>query len=736
MLRRSWPYALLLGELLVFYWRVLFLYPAYVIPWDLRYYHFPIASLASRSLAHGSLPLWDPYIYCGYPIYANPQAQFFYPPALISILLSNWLAPERLLYFLELQLIAHILLAGIFCYWLLRSLDLGRVPATLGATVFQLGAFFASQTQHLAAVDAAAWLPLVWLALLQWNRHSCLSPTDAPLQSNRHSCLSRDRVPWLALLAFAFSMSTLAGFPAVTAVVFGSSLLLALFLVIFREASLKLFLGWAVAAALAAAVSAIQLLPTLELTRWSVAQYRSDFLGTGGGMPLQSLVSLVSPNHYSIFDLSHFSQPWNFTFLYTYCGLVGLALALAGAIGRSKFSRIFGIMTLIAAVAMLGDATPVGKAAFLALPRMLRASIYPQYALVLFTLSMAVLAGLGAQKFVDAPRLWPKRLAGPLLLAATAIDLIAVGSGRPMNTVSTKFEPAVTQEQFEGSRELLERLRALVNPTTPPARIDTIDDSLDWPSTAELTEIPTASGNDPFALIRYMQVRSALAEHATRWGRYYQVAHTESPVLDALNVRYLLTRTLLAHPPPKLARLPDLPGRAIYENTAVLPRFFLVNRTLAAASMENALAIVRSPGFRPRDLAVIENAPALQASLNSEAATATNTGPASNSSVRVLRYEPRIVVLETDALHAAFLVTSEAYYPGWRARIDGREQPLLLTNAAFRGLEIPAGRHHIEMRFSPRIIWYGGAVTFAGLMVLVCGALLSAIIGRQRRWIS
>jgi len=273
MLRRSWPYALLLGELLVFYWRVLFLYPAYAIPWDLRYYHFPIAALAARSLAQFSLPLWDPSIYCGYPIYANPQAQVFYPPALLSILLSNWLAPERLLYFLELQLIAHILLAGIFCYWLLRSLDLCRVPATLGATVFQLGAFFASQTQHLAAVDAAAWLPLVWLALLQWNRHSCLS---------------RDRLSWLAVLAFAFAMCTLAGFPAVAAVVFGSSLLLALLLVIFREAPVKLLLGWAIAAVLAAALGAIQLLPTLELTRLSVAQYRSDFLGTGGGLPFSS----------------------------------------------------------------------------------------------------------------------------------------------------------------------------------------------------------------------------------------------------------------------------------------------------------------------------------------------------------------------------------------------------------------------------------------------------------------
>ncbi len=39
------------------------------------------------------------------------------------------------------------------------------------------------------------------------------------------------------------------------------------------------------------------------------------------------------------------------------------------------------------------------------------------------------------------------------------------------------------------------------------------------------------------------------------------------------------------------------------------------------------------------------------------------------------------------------LATSEAWYPGWRASIDGRPAPLLVTNAAFRGLALPPGRH-------------------------------------------
>src|SRR5580704_19340133 len=106
--RTWWPYGVLAAEILVFYRLVLFV-PGYAIPWDLRSYHFPLASFIAKSLSRGELPLWDPYTYCGMPFYANIQAQLFYPPALIAILASNALAPGHLLYMPELQLIGHVL---------------------------------------------------------------------------------------------------------------------------------------------------------------------------------------------------------------------------------------------------------------------------------------------------------------------------------------------------------------------------------------------------------------------------------------------------------------------------------------------------------------------------------------------------------------------------------------------------------------------------------------------------
>ena len=71
-----WPYAVLIAEVLLFFRRVLFDF-SYVIPWDLRYYHFPMMAFMARSLRAGELPLWDPYSYCGFHL------REFYPAALL-----------------------------------------------------------------------------------------------------------------------------------------------------------------------------------------------------------------------------------------------------------------------------------------------------------------------------------------------------------------------------------------------------------------------------------------------------------------------------------------------------------------------------------------------------------------------------------------------------------------------------------------------------------------------------
>ncbi len=471
---------MLLAEILLFYRKVLFS-SGFVIPWDFRYYHFPLASFIARSFQRGELPLWDPYTYCGMPLYADLTAQVFYPPAALTILLSNWTGGAHLFYFLELQLIAHVWLAGWFAFRMLRRLNLDRIAALLGASIFQLGGFFASQAQHLGAIDGAAWLPLAWLAVLS-------------LQSGL-------RWRWVGALAASFAMSILAGFPAVTAVIFGSSLLVAVALITFRRAGVRLLGGVALAAMWAGCLAAVQLLPTLELTKLSVAALRGEWLGTGGGLPFQSLVSLIAPNHYGIFDTKTYSAPWNLTFLYLYCSLPGFALAVIALARKARNAAIFGLLTACFALWMLGDSTPIGRSLFPLLPKLVKSSLYAEFAMLPFVLGVATLAALGSHS------LFRSRVLLGSLLVVTVFDLVVTGSGRPMNTSAIQEEPGITREHFDGNREILDRLRQLVNQTTPPARIDTVDDAINWAGTAALTEIPTANGIHPFALARLIQAR-------------------------------------------------------------------------------------------------------------------------------------------------------------------------------------------------------------------------------------
>jgi hypothetical protein len=189
--------------------------------------------------------------------------------------------------------------------------------------------------------------------------------------------------------------------------------------------------------------------------------------------------------------------------------------------------------------------------------------------------------------------------------------------------------------------------------------------------------------------------------------RYWEVSELDSPLLDLLNVRYLLSwapseELIVRH--PKFPKMAGLPGHHVYENRSVLPRFFLVSQVRQVKSPEEALAVVGSRGFDPHRTAVVEGAVELPATGDS--------GPV--RPVKVLEYGRRRVGLEVDSPTPAFLVSSEVHYPGWRAFVDGREVALVMTNAAFRGLPVPAGRHRVTMRFTPLILGYGLALSLIG----------------------
>lgn len=675
---KDWVLALcvLVPEILIFYRKVIFS-AHYAIPWDFRYYHLPLATFIASSWRQGQFPLWDPYTYCGVPFFANINAQIFYPPTALTIFLANFFNPDRLTYFMELHLVAHVLLGGLFTFLLLRELEVARGAALIGATIFQCGPYFTSQTQHLGAIDGAAWIPLACWSVVRLSR--------------------RPSLRWMGVLALSLALSVLAGFPSTAAAAFLAAFVLAAALIVFQKSPPKLLLYCAASSALAVLLSAVQLLPTFQASGLSVSKFRGDFRGTSWGVPWQALVSMLRPDFYHVFELNLYKLPWNPTFLYLYCGIPALLLIAIALVKRARYTAAFGSLTLVAFFWMMGTHTLPGRLFFPVFFDLSHDSVYVEFCMSVFSLGIAVLAALGANL------LPPKALLSSALLAVTFFDLALAGSGKIMNASSVDAEPGITYSQYSGSRELMDWIRQRLYQSSPPARFDLYNDFTGWVTTASMSQLPTANGNDPFALYRFMQVR-LLFTTGERWGRFYQVSRPGSPILDLLNVRLLLSVT----PVPensKFVKARDLPGSSVYVNDAALPRFFLVPNVERAENMADAIRKLASPAFDPRNLAVVEQG-------------TTAHFPDGATALGIVEYANSRVALRTVSDQPRYLVTSEVNYPGWRAWMDGQELPILMTNAAFRGLPVPAGKHEVVFRFQPAILWWSAAVSGIALLAV------------------
>jgi hypothetical protein len=680
------PYLLLLAEVILFF--RLNLFAGYGIPWDLRGFHLPHAYAYSDALLRGELPLWDPYTYCGRPFQANIQTSVFYPPVAAAAWFGSLLGQQHLFYLLQLNVILHVFLAGLFAYWLALGLKLSPPSALLAATVYMLGGFFAAHGQHMGAIAIAAWLPLALLCALHAQTGS--------------------RLKWGLAMAAVLCMTVLAGLTPLTAAVWAAAFLFVL-LQRGRARGAAWFLACCAGAVL---LAAIQLLPSIELNGHSIAQYRTDWLRSGGGVPPAALLSLLIPNIHGVFDPSTYRYPFDLTFMYLYSGLLGIALAAVGLAQVRRNWRLV-VFTLIAGLAMLGDQTPAGRWVYSLLPQPVRAGLHPEFTEPVFLLGLALLAGMGADHVLRRST-W--RWAAALLCAA---DLIVVSSGRPMNGMPPERDPVNQRHLLDGRRETLPRLRALAEETNPPWRFDSVTGGETFAASAPMFLLPNANGNDPMALARIIQVRLAFTQ-GERWGRFYEVQEPRSPVLDSLSVRFLISRERLEGDTGAdggLLLRGEFPGFVIYERPSALPRFWLVTRVRPVRNFREAAEALRSPGFHPAQEAIVEgwgDQPSVLA------------GPPGQ--VRVRRYEPAAVDLEIDAPHPQFLVSSEAHYPGWRAYVDGESAPLYYTNVAFRGLKIPAGRHLVRMEFRPRILWAGAAVSLAAWI----SWLLFWIVPRRR----
>jgi hypothetical protein len=94
-------------------------------------------------------------------------------------------------------------------------------------------------------------------------------------------------------------------------------------------------------------------------------------------------------------------------------------------------------------------------------------------------------------------------------------------------------------------------------------------------------------------------------------------------------------------------------------------------------------------------------------------AVRTETCPAADE-FRLLSRLPERTTLEVSLGCPGLVVIGDAYYPGWRAFVDGRRTSIQEVDAV-RAVRAQAGRHVIEFRYRPATVYWGFALCGLGV---------------------
>ena len=378
--------------------------------------NYPLSVLSAQFLAHGHLPVYDPYLWSGAPLLAGASAHALLPTTLLFTFLphlSAWVLAEAL-----------TLAAGaIGGFVLLRRNCCRTLAAALGGAMFGFGGFVSSQIVHIDFVAASA--SLVW----------CLVALDGIARDN-----PRRGPAWALVLGAAVACIALSGSPdiaidaLVAVVVYGGHLLIT------ERGRVLARLGWAAAGGAAGlAAGAVQWIPTAEfLSVTERAHVSFAFAASGSVTPAELLISIV-PHLLGggPIGLEAYTGPYNLSELDAYCGIASL-IAIVALLGRwrSEYAGRWRVWYLIGAIGVLlalGSNTAL-EHLVVHLP-VVGEQRLPSRALILFSLASSMLLGHWVEdQLASRPgRASPFAVASGLVAPVVVVGLVAATalSGRP-----------------------------------------------------------------------------------------------------------------------------------------------------------------------------------------------------------------------------------------------------------------------------------------------------------------
>jgi hypothetical protein len=357
------------------------------------------ASFESLPALIGTRHLWEDAMLLGYPLYADPNQQQWYPLA--------WIASLPRVY--NAFAVAPFPIAAFGIWGFVRSVTHSSVSGIVAGLIFALGGFMISHAGHLMISHPAAWAPYI-LWSIEAQR----------LKRNRQACVGGATAIGLCAVSgqpqvLAFILAVAAGYAIICFVAAGNDR---------RPFAIAIVLTFA----LGVGFGCVQLVPeatlagdstraTISLADFTALEIPVTQLATRVAFPYALGWTQVAGYAYSGVDIGKFTEDT------IAIGLPAIVLALLAfsSIGKDRRVTYWYAIAVLALVLAIGDATPLPTITH-RLPVYGLLRIPGRHAFE-WTLAIALLAGYGTAA-LRAGRVTAQTLTAAI---AIVIGIVAVG---------------------------------------------------------------------------------------------------------------------------------------------------------------------------------------------------------------------------------------------------------------------------------------------------------------------
>ena len=713
VIRKARPALIIAAFILIFLGKkVIPTQEGFIGGYDVAKYFFWHAHFIKTQFLSGSIPLWNPYYYCGHPFLANPQAFVFYPATLLFVVLP-------LPWAFNLDTVLHLYLAALGMYCFVFNLTESRTAGLAAAIVYSLNSYFVDNivAGHLTMLHTAALLP--WIFYLTERAY-------------------KEKQPILfATAGLVLGLQILGGEPQNT---YYTCLFLTLYYFLRhffspRNSRFEPFhhciLYFLIIPAVALGIGAVQIFPSLEFLHFSDRSKNTYEFATFMSFPPRNFFTFLVAKPQTPRILTN----WEYS---GYFGILSIILAGVGCIAakhrRHKWS--FGIILSIAITVMVGFHTPLYQFYYKWLIGIATFRI-PARCIIIVILSVAVYVGLGVEHLCES-RLSTRKYI--ILLIGSAFLFFCLFKG------SSFFHIDVTSKEvllsialfiitflflifirFQKNIFLVSIMLVIVPfvdlylTTSPQIPILSQDQLLQKRHYEDIFEndqgfyrVNLSTGRMRGMRFKYFGVNgySPIALKS-----YYTFVHAIANVPEPLRRHTLsapLSRPEFAFSSKILGVKYAMDGEELLTAARVMPRATLVRDAVVLPQLEDHIAYIKKAEFDPEQKVLLvsppreDRLPVLQ----------KDPTPRTNDVVSITKYRPNRIELRTESENNSFLVLSELYYPGWRAYVDGKEVPILRADYILRALPLTPGKHEISFLYRPLSFIIGAVITLITLAFL------------------